>query len=403
MTLVASSVDSAIGIYSGIALLFLFSVAAVCWGWSRAGGHLEMVLPLSHLWVHRRLYTPHKALFGTGELGVLWLSHLALLLLWIGTLGLLVLLVVVACYVPHGYAGASLFFVGVTIYTLLSSTANRAANAWEPLSATHDFYGLLAGVSFAGFAITQVAYLSLKTTFRGTGALYVAVSCLPLVLLDNNGREAHPPRPQRADSGDGEAALHSFLLDRAVLIHDLGDAYKHAFKARKSALRIMANFREEVRESFLSQRVLKVADSWLKDKLGVGLVYLATWLASFVPYAVWAARMVASGSAANACAAPLVLIATVVNELCLMSLDAEWNMLLIVFVSGRFVLVLSGSLYWLVGVTAVFLLSSSLLACSVLQRELFGHEDSVAAFESIGTLVSQAIYPPAYALRQTRC
>lgn len=306
-------------------------------------------------------------------------------------------------YTDSGTITANIFIIGAFVWANLLLFFVSMYTKWERVYVLHHFLSYLIIGLFIAFIILNLygtSDLSSALSYRASGALWVTLSVLPLYFFDGEGlddgkqvgdtaaNKVYPvnflglnPPPQRAMWKIIKHLFDDCCLTTIVDLGDLRSANGVMEGDGKGGSKMSKEDDDEDhadKDSFADQcqrcirsfkislkKCFKCIRRQIDFETDVPKDYWL-WLLSVTPLLVFAIVTHynldnTDNINTNAKSAPiLIFVVAIINELTLTSLVSTTSMLFIILIISRYMMVLAGSHFWLLGVVSVLLYSASL-------------------------------------------
>ncbi len=370
-----------VGKYSGFAFLFLCGCLVTAMMNSVFGADYRILLP-------NIIYSLRKNSFINSMkwININYLSYFIHLFIYVMNGLVYAMILTIAILTNNGWKGSSLFFIGVVIFNVLNICFMLYYNSWQP-TICFPYYKTFVILGLIAFIIAQLTGLPGTPTYRAHGALYVALSSIPLLLVSTH---------HFGDTSKGKSSIETSLF--------LEKQRSGGYKKNMDNLYLLLNDphvlipRQNLSLAFADQlynQLIGFQKSivgmpnpdgslvlFFKNYFKVSLNFAVAWLISYIPLIIFCSVMKYSIDT-NASAAAIVLVVLFLNDLCLFTLRLKWSHLCCILVSNRFVVVLAGSYYWLLGVFFITLLSITLRVLEILDLYVFKSTLSTSTISSI--------------------
>ena len=375
-----------VGKYSGFAFLFLCGCLITAIMNSVFGADYRILLP-------NIIYSLRKnsSINSMKWININYLSYFIHVLIYVMNGLVYAMILTIAILTNSGWKGSSLFFIGVVVFNVLNICLMLYYNSWQP-TVCFPYYKSFVVLGLIAFIIAQLTGLPGTPTYRAHGALYVALSSIPLLLVSthhfgdinkgNSSIETSLLLEKQRSGGYKKNMdnLYSLLNDPHVLIPRqnlslalLDQLYNQLIGLQKSIVGLPNP------DGSLVQ--------FFKHYFKVSIDFVVAWLVSYIPLIIFCFVMTYSIDT-NASAAAIVLVVLFLNDVCLFTLRLKWSYFCCILVGNRFVVVLAGSYYWLLGVFCITLLSITLQVLEILDLYVFKSTLSTNTISSILSTLS---------------
>ncbi len=375
-------VADSVGKYSGFAFLYLSGCLITAVLNSVFVADYRLLFPnILYTLRHNQLVSYNK------WINVNYLAHFIHLFIYVMNGLVYAMILTIAILTGNGWKGSSLFFIGVVIFNVLNIFFMLYYNSWQP-TICFPYYKTCIILGVLAFIIAQLTGLPGTPTYRAHGALYVALSAIPLLLVythhfddtkkvKSSVESSLALEKQRNGTKGSMDNLYALLKDPHVLIprQNLSlwmadQLYAKLVSLQKSIVGIPNP------DGTLSL--------FFRNNFKVSLDFVVTWLVSYIPLVIFCFVMTSSIDT-NASAAAIVLVVLFLNDLCLFSLRLKWSHLCCILVTYRFIAVLAGSYYWLLGIFVITLFTITVRALEILDSYVFKSKLSSNTISSILT------------------
>jgi hypothetical protein len=375
-------VAGSVGKYSGFAFLYLSGCLITAVLNSVFVADYRLLLP-NILYTLRR----NQLVSNNKWINVNYLAYFIHLFIYIMNGLVYAMILTIAILTGDGWKGSSLFFIGVVIFNVLNIFFMLYYNSWQP-TICFPYYKTFIILGVLAFIIAQLTGLPGTPTYRAHGALYVALSAIPLLLVYTH----HFDDTKKANSSvESSLSLEKQRIGTKGSMDNLYALLKdpHVLIPRQNLSLWMAD-QLYAKLVSLQKSILGIPNPdgtlslFFRNNFKVSIDFVVSWLVSYIPLVIFCSVMTRSIDS-NASAAAIVLVVLFLNDLCLFSLRLKWSHLCCILVTYRFIAVLAGSYYWLLGIFVITLFTITVRALEILDSYVFKSKLSSNTISSILT------------------